>query len=302
MKAWKTAALAAAFVAAAGIGAALAPVAHGQKLYTASPKKAGVQDWQIFTGGGRLGVSVRDVTDDDVKKNRLPASGGVVVEDVSEESAAAKAGFKTGDVILEFDGERVRSVRQFTRLVQETASGRAVTASVIRDGQKQSLSVTPGEGDAFTTLRGLEMFRNNRDGFAFALPRPPTPPRPPNPPSARAPLLRDFDGFVFRSGTTLGVTVNPLSGQLADYFGVKDGLLVTAVTADSPAAKAGVKAGDVITSVNGKAVNDVGDIRNAMQDVKDGGEFTVEVVRDRRPMTLKGKTEERPTPRRRVVV
>ena len=54
------------------------------------------------------------------------ATAGVVIEDVEAESPAQKAGFKAGDIVVEFDGERVRSTRQFTRLVQETAAGRSV--------------------------------------------------------------------------------------------------------------------------------------------------------------------------------
>ena len=60
------------------------------------------------------------------------------------------------------------------------------------------------------------------------------------------------------TGSTLGVTVSPLTDQLASYFGVKQGVLVSAVTSDSPAAGAGVRAGDVITAVNGQTVSSSG--------------------------------------------
>ena len=76
---------------------------------------------EIFGGSGsQIGVSIRDVEDDDAKAAKLPAPGGVVIEEVSEDSPAARAGMKKGDIVVEFDGERVRGVRQFTRLVQET--------------------------------------------------------------------------------------------------------------------------------------------------------------------------------------
>lgn len=304
MNVWKTLALAGAIVAAAGAGAAMAPVAHGQdvEVYAAAaPEPFDIQDVRIWTGGGRLGVTVREVNADDAKRGGQ-SSGGVVIEDVSRDSAAEKAGLRKGDIVVEFDGERVRSVRQFTRLVQETATGRSVNATVVRDGQKTTLSVAPREGDAFAPLRNLEVFRDN---FRYSIPaRPAAPPRPPAPPATpRAPLLPDFESFVLRPGTSLGVTISTLSPQLADYFGVKDGVLVSSVSDDSAAAKAGVKAGDVITAVNGSRVNDSGDIRRAMQDVKPGSEFTVEVVRDKKTLTLKGKLEERTaSPRRRVIV
>lgn len=306
MNVWKTLAFAGAIVAAAGAGAAMAPAAHGQEEarieVAAAPEPFDIQDVRIWTGGGRLGVTVRDVNDDDAKKGRSSGSG-VVIEEVSRESAAEKAGFKAGDVVVEFDGERVRSARQFTRLVQETPAGRSVNATVLRDGQKTTLTVAPRESDAFEPLRNLEVWRNFGDNFRYAVPaRPAVPPRPAPPAAPRAPLMPDFESFVLRAGTALGVTVSTLSPQLADHFGVKDGVLVSSVSDNSAAAKAGVKAGDVITAVNGSRVNDSGDIRRAMQDVKPGSDFTVEVVREKKTLTLKGKTEERPSARRRVIV
>ena len=100
----------------------------------------------LCRGGSRLGISVREVEDEDLKAARLTAPAGAVVDDVSEESAAAKGGMRKGDIIVEFDGDRVRSARQLTRLVQETPAGRKVPAVVIRDGQRVTLNVEPDSG------------------------------------------------------------------------------------------------------------------------------------------------------------
>src|SRR4029450_13838284 len=83
-------------------------------------------------GGSEIGLSVRDVESVDVTSAKLPAPAGAVVEDVHTGSPAEKAGFKSGDVIVTFDGEKVRSARHLTRLVQETPEGREVTAVVGR--------------------------------------------------------------------------------------------------------------------------------------------------------------------------
>ena len=112
---------------------------------------------------------------------------------------------------------------------------------------------------------------------------------PPKPPAF--PAFPDFDTFVWRSGNGLGITVGDLSDQLAQYFGTKDGVLVTSVTDNSAAAKAGIKAGDVITSFNGTDVTSPSDLRQRIQRLQDGDEFTVGVVRDKKPTTLKGKAE-----------
>ena len=120
---------------------------------------------------------------------------------------------------------------------------------------------------------------------------PPVPPVPPTPP-----MFPDIEGFVWRSGNNLGITVGDLPDQLADYFGTKDGVLVTSVTDSSAASKAGLKAGDVITSLNGVPVTEPSDLRRRVQRLQDGDELTMGVVRDKKTLTLKGKME---TPRSR---
>ena len=145
MKFWKMAALATGFVVAAGLGAYLTPAIHGQ---TRAPRVVTPRAAEVFWSGGgsRLGVSITDVSADDSKTK---GNAGVLIDDVDEDSPAAKAGLKKGDIVVEFDGDRVRGVRQFTRLVSETPAGRTVTAAVMRDGQRVSLNVTPREGNNF---------------------------------------------------------------------------------------------------------------------------------------------------------
>jgi len=286
MNAWKTAAVTAALAAAAGFGAVAAVRAQGS---TPRPARA----LEVLGGrGSQIGVSIRDVRADD------KAQAGVVVEEVTAESPAEKAGIKKGDIITEFDGERVRSVRQFARLVQETPTGRKAQTVVMRDGQRVNTSVEPRESNGFTVLQDLargRVFGDLGGDFDFAFPTPPAPPaRPamPAPPATPAPpLLPDYEGFVWRSSTGLGITVSDLSGQLADYFGTKEGVLVTSVSENSAAAKAGLKAGDVITAFSGGSVTSPSDLRRRIQRLDDGDEFTIAIVRDKKPLTLKGKYE-----------
>lgn len=305
MKLWKTTAWAA-VIAAAGLGASFAPVMAGQER---PPRPAQTRTFEAFTGwgGSRIGVSIVDV-------EAAKGTAGVRVESVEEESPAAKAGLRVGDVVVEFDGERVRSVRQFTRLVGETPPGREVTAAVQRDGNRVNVSITPAASS--TALHMLEdhalRAAEEAGEFSRILPmppraarpaRPPRPPRPelvPAPPAAPlppdAPLM---ERFFWVGSNQLGVSVSSLSDQLRDYFGVKSGVLVNAVEADSAAAKAGLKAGDVIVSVNGSEVGRAGDIRSEMRDVESGEAFTLEIVRDKKSMTLNGKLDERPRRRGR---
>jgi len=238
-------------------------------------------------------VSVRDLEDADAPAAK-GVTAGVIVEDVTAESAAEKAGIRKGDAIVEFDGERVRSTRQLTRLVQETPPGRTVQAAIVREGQRSTVSITPREGSGFRFegLDDLANFGEFRYKLAPVPPRPPAAPRPPAPPS-----VWNFDELVGRSTNRLGISVSTLSPQLAEYFGTKEGVLVSSVTDDSAAAKAGLKAGDVITSFNGTVVNDPSDVRRRVADLSDGDEFTIAVLRDKKAVTLKGKAE-RPERRR----
>jgi serine protease Do len=295
MTTWKTAALGAAFAAAAGLGAALAPVTHAQ---TRVVRAQGPRALEIITGGSRIGVSIRDL-EPSAEKPVKGVTNGVIVEDVSAGGAAEKAGIRKGDAIVEFDGERVRSVRQLTRLVQETPAGRAVQAAIVRDGNRSTVAITPDEGNGFH-FEGFDGLADLGGDFRYRVaPRPPAPPEAPAPPTPPAPpSVWNFDGFVGRPGNRLGVTVSALTPQLAEYFGTKEGVLVSSVTDDSAAAKAGIKAGDVITSVNGTAVSDPSEVRRRVADLGDGDEFTLQVMRDRKSLTLKGKAET--TTRRRT--
>ncbi|HEV3486448.1 MAG TPA: PDZ domain-containing protein [Vicinamibacterales bacterium] len=288
MTRWKVWTLAVAAAGAAAAWGAVTPVAHGQTVVRARGGQP--QIFEIFGGASRIGISVEDVDEEEMKRAKLPSLAGAVITDVEDGTPAATAGFKTGDVIVEFDGERVRSARQLTRLVQETPSGRKVLAIVIRDGQRVTLSVEPRAGSrrgGFDKWRELEDFARD---YRYEVAPPPSPPAPPSPRGPRPPRPPRLDDWMFgRTNSRLGLTVDTLSEQLAQYFGTKEGVLVTTVRDDSAAAKAGIKAGDVITSINGTRVDSPDDVRRSVQRLEDDAEFTVEIVRDRKPMTLKGK-------------
>ena len=230
--------------------------------------------------GAQLGVRVSNV---DVKA----ATGGVRIDEVNQDSPAEKAGLREGDVVVEYDGERVRSARQFTRLVQETPDGRTVTIAVLRNGQKQTVDATPEAGrnawnfeiDGDQIRREIE--RGLRDlprEFEFHF-------------DDRAPRRFEYRlpervmPFMGSRGR-LGVSVQSLTPDLQEYFGAKNGgVLVSSVAQDSAAAKAGIKAGDVITSINGYGVSDTGDLMRQLDGAT--GELTIVVLRDKKEMTLK---------------
>jgi serine protease Do len=273
--------VATATTAALGLGGAatLGARHHDQSPgWGTDPLASAEQAVRVFGGGSQIGVSIRDFNDDEVKAGRV--SNGVVIEDVEADGPAQKAGFKAGDVVTDYDGERVRSTRQFIRLVQETADGRAVAASVMRDGQRVPLTVQPRPGGSFKFWDGSE-------DRAFRLAPKVMPPAI----FKEDQISPKFDVFVAGVAGPLGLLVDELTPQLGEYFGAREGVLVKTVRDNSNASRAGVKAGDVITSVNGGTVSSAVDLRRRAQRLEDGDEFTLAIVRDKKPMTLKGKVE-----------
>jgi serine protease Do len=255
-------------------------------------------------GGAHLGVSLQDVGKDDAARLKLTEEKGALVKEVHADSPAAKAGLEAGDVILEFQGQPVWSAAQLSRFVRETPPGRTVTLVIQRDGASRSLRATLDERrGGFDRLSDLG-FDMSDGPMALLAPEPPDPPRPPRAPRAprapQAPRLRDFDMLdgdnsvrVFRDlfrdvqPAKLGIEYEELSDQLAGYFKVEGGVLVSSVEEAGPAAKAGVKAGDVIVKVDGKDVRDSGDLREAVASLDPGQEATLTLSRDGRPLDVK---------------
>jgi len=254
-----------------------------------APQPAGAQEPRIFvgpiTGSASIGVGIRDVTSDDAAKAKLGQPSGVYVESVREGSPAAKAGIRSGDILLDFDGERVRSANHFTRLVQESVPNRELTAVVVRGTSKQTLKIVPEESGGLNLLSGNARTRAQRQLPDLNL----------NP---RGNLNSDTDALrrAFpANGATLGVTVSPLSDQLAAYFSVKGGVLVNAVTSGSPAANAGVRAGDVITAINGEMVSSSADITRVLRDNRSES-VDISVTREKKSLSLKATLPARARP------
>ena len=228
-------------------------------------------------GGSEIGVSVRDLTSDEIAQAKLAQPGGVLVQEVRDDSAASRAGLMMGDIVVEFDGERVRGARHFTRLVRETPPGRAVTSSIVRAGSRRDLQITPRAGDQLT--RGLPDVQQLEQRLR-ALPEPRDRPQTPG----------DLDPMPDLRVTPrgqIGITLAPLTAQLTAYFGVKEGVLVSSVMTDSAAAQAGLRAGDVITAVNGRPAQSVADVTRAVRAAKPGSALDLRVFRDKNEIALK---------------
>ncbi len=240
---------------------------------SATMKRPGEQAW--------LGVGVIELTDDRIKALNLKDDRGVEVKRVEENSPAAKAGLKEDDVILEVNGKTVESIEQFVRSVAEGQPGTKVDLTIWRNGARQSLTAT-------LDARPFNPF------FGFNGP-PSMPPMPPIPPGFGDP----FSGLP---GNTprVGFEGEPLSPQLAEFFGVRQGVLVRTVDPRTPAEKAGLKAGDVVVRVNGTPVTSPREITGLVRASR-GKTTSFSVVRNKKEITLEVEVSgERPDASDRV--
>jgi serine protease Do len=227
--------------------------------------------WGSDDNSGWLGIEISEVNSDKAKELKLSETRGVVVGSVEPDSPAAKAGLKENDVILSYEGQNVEGTLQFRRLVRETPPGRSIPLTVSRDGSVQTMTFEVGErdggsGDRDSAPRVYKFKAPNVQEFKM-------PDFDFNP--VIAPESMDFHTPL------LGIGAEDLSGQLGDYFGVPsgEGILVREVRSGTPAEKAGLKAGDVITKVDGQAVKSTRDLRAQLREKVDQKTVTLSVMR-----------------------
>ncbi len=212
-----------------------------------------------------LGVYTQSVDYDIAEAFDLDVRYGAVVNLVVDDSPADKAGLREDDVIIAFNNEKVTDSDDLVDLLIETKPGDNVTLTVIRDGKEQNVAVEVGE-----TPEQEYVVRGQRG-------------------------VPDVMYFSAGPRAYVGVYLDDLSEQLGDYFGVADGegALITEVEKDSPAQKAGLKAGDVIVQVEGEKILEADDVGEVIEDYKEGDRVNFTVVRDQRQSQITVEITER---------
>jgi serine protease Do len=201
--------------------------------------------------GSFLGVGIQET------------SAGVEVTRIAPDSPAEKAGIKTGDVVTQYNGQRVEGMDQFSRMVGETPAGREVKIGILRNGAPQTITA---KIVARPVINGQLIPAPVQSPFEL---------RFPDMPQSR---------MTWRS-TVLGIEAEALEGQLAEFFGVQEGVLVRTVSKGSAAEKAGIKAGDVIVRVDDAKVATPADISAHLRGLR-GRSVSMVVVRDRKEITV----------------
>jgi len=237
------------------------------------------EDLQVFVGsGGWLGVGVSEVSTDTMKELKLPEERGAVLGKIVPDSPAAKAGLKEKDVVLEINGQRVEGTEQFRRMIREIPPGRTANLTVWRDGRTQNVKVTIGKQE----MGNLKAFSVNPKELTFKMPE-----LPAMPDLSGLDHLRTFT-FVSPDHPLLGIDAESLEGDFGHYFGAPEGegVLVRNVFSDSPAAKAGLKVGDVITSMNGERIRSASELREKLLAKRDEKSIKLGVLRNKAELSL----------------
>jgi serine protease Do len=254
---------------------------------------------RVGIDGAYVGITMEDVTADNMAKYKLSSETGVIVRSVEKGSPAEAARLQENDVILEYAGIPVFSAAELTRLVQETPVGRTVNLVVSREGKKINLTVKIAErkgavlADRLTVITPndiLRRFEFNPPGsgvFQFTLP------------NGRSRTL----SFATPSRPQLGITVEAVTDQMAEFLGVpgKKGVLITSVTAGSPAASV-LRAGDVILSIDGKAVADPQDLTKALSSKAQGAKVELKVIRDKKEISVSVDLSKSGSAQRRIIL
>jgi serine protease Do len=250
-----------------------AALVTGEVGWTYQPPQPPAPDRAIVVrpgAGSFLGIGVQEIDNERAKALNLREERGVEVTRVEEDSPAAKGGVKTGDVVLEYNAERVEGVEQFIRMVRETPPGREVKLSIARNGSPQQLTMKTGSRKTWMTTRYGEV-----GSLEF--------------PRVEIPEINIPDvprAFMSWRSSVVGIEGESLDSQLAEYFGVKEGVLVRSVVRGSAAEKAGLRAGDVIVKIDDNRVTNPREISASIRSSRSKKTVPVQVVRDKREVTL----------------
>lgn len=232
---------------------------------------------------GYLGVDIRDVSKEQLANLKMDSVHGAEILHVDHDGPAGKAGLREHDVILTMNGQVVEGEEQMRKMIRETAPGRPVTLVISRDGQQQTLATQMANKEE-VERQAWPQHVLEPDGASA--PAPVLPEEKHSFFSSPGKASRSFLGSIV-SPTYTGAVLETMAPQLAEYFGAqgKTGLLVRSVDTNSPAAQAGMHAGDVVVRVNSASIATSSDWLRAVRDNK-GKTISVVVLRDRREQTL----------------
>ena len=242
-------------------------------------------------------MSLVDLDPETATRLHLKDTHGALVASIDRDAPAAAAGLRPHDVIVEASGHKVDSVEALRRRLRGTTAGTTLLLRISREGAEQSIPVRLGDESEIEERAWNQHFHTPEAGSTAADPGTdtPEPGRVPGagpsaafaPPTGNPGHVAGFLGRFSLNSLYTGADFDPLSTQLADYFGVHDGtgLLVRTVNENSPAWQAGLRAGDVVLRVNSQPVVSREDWTKQIR-ANRGRPVQLSVMRNRREQTL----------------
>ena len=228
---------------------------------------------------GYLGVEFTDVDADKAQALKLKEVRGAVITLIDHDAPAGQIGLKVNDVVLAINGQNVAGADQLHRMLRELPPGRNVSLEISRDGNIQTLAVQLVDRKALDhDVWGR--IGNNVDGVGIA---PPVPVMGIT--GGDAIPASGFHLPLFTSTLNVGAMVEPLTSQMAEYFGIPGGLMIKQVSKKSEASAAGFKAFDVILKVGTDSINTLADWDRALRS-NQGKPVQVTILRDRKQQTI----------------
>lgn len=256
---------------------ALLATAYGQAAgpAPASPKPAETPQWR-YLRGGYLGVEIRDIAVERASALNSHSPHGVEVTMVDQDAPAAKAGLREHDIILTFNGAPVQNVATLRHMIVATPPGRTVALGISRDGQPMTLKAQLARHKHYAVVPGRSV----------RLDMPPV----------QMPEIEMPRFTMLQFSWLNGLLLEDITPQLGEFFGVKDGqgVLVRSVSKGSPAAAAGLKAGDIITKAGNERITCTSDWARLMHE-HSGDTVVLGIVRDKREQSVSLKLPERKT-------
>ena len=271
-------------IAILGAAITIAPAAAGAQVTRFSQIVEEANPLLLLHSGsqGYLGVLVTDVDNDSANKLKLKEVRGALITLIDHDAPAAQVGLRVNDVVLQVNGQPVEGAEAFGRIMREIPPGRKISLVFSRDGAIQTIAVQLAdhhkmESDIWDKLNKSSDISSPVQGSAYLGTGTGTVGDPSLP---TASILVPWGGRL-----NVGVIVEPLNSQTAEYLGVENGLMVRQVSRKSEAAAAGMRAHDVILKVGTESISTVSDWERAMR-ANQGKSVAVTILRDKKQQTL----------------